>query len=674
MSALPIDQPAASATREVSAPYAKDDHVLLLPEHTYGMVPQVCYGKISRVELGRIGVSTKKLPNFGPTAVTVNTRVHKPVVVTKTEFSGAQTGLWLRKSVVTLSTEEHFHGQVVAYVNRPPKLVVRTRVGDLDMRPDEVSEIPGPLGLILFHANLSTPSWNIEEIYAAHDSILKRIKGSFPDTQPVNSRAAIFLDLTADPGNEPVSWINAITGVNRMCHPDHAIACLRWEDNMVEKPADIFIGPQWCADPEFAPRAARPAEAMAPPPRRVIHYQTKTRQESVSSGTATDQEEVKEEFEVESARSEDDHELEDHPDAYADAVDIDELLSDVASVNERMLADENELKQYANLSAVHETASVTRNKDLFYPTKEDMVMFRTTHHRRYHKLTIMHYMKVLMQDEDIPFLTYPAMMIDIVTGNFGLLGVTAADFRVITATARNEFQRVNRDGVRSYGSSAKHFDAEPVADLQDMARCFGNMSDYFQARGSPVTQKHFAAAQKFALSLTSDECNEADVVRAAVKWLDAANQKFMSCLGIDVEYGTVTHRVITASLKKTNPEFLRKLQVVINQRRSHPPASSKRKSEPTSEAKSANKKKPSASKPAKPHDRAVQDLVPKHNGKSVCLRNLSKIGCWSKVEGECVSDDRCHFVPEGTLPASLEKHLVAKGWGGISPKYPHLKP
>ena len=220
------------------------------------------------------------------------------------------------------------------------------------------------------------------------------------------------------------------------------------------------------------------------------------------------------------------------------------------------------------------------------------------------------------------------MMIDIVTGNFGLLGVIGSDFRVITSTARNEFQRVNRDGVRSCGASAKHFDTEPIADLQDMARCFGNMSDYYQARGSPITLKHFAAAQKFALSLTTDECNEADVVSAAVKWLDGVNQKFMSCLGIHVEYGTTTHRSIAATLKKTNPEFLRKLQVVINQRKSLVASSTKRKSESSSEGKHTNKKKVTTNKTTKRvSDRDVVDLLPKQNGKAVCLRHLSEIGC-----------------------------------------------
>ena len=86
MSAQPIALPDASTTPAVTLPYSKDDHVLLLPEHTYGMVPQVCYGKVSGVDLGRIMANTKKLPNYAPTAVPVNIRLHKPLVVTKTEY------------------------------------------------------------------------------------------------------------------------------------------------------------------------------------------------------------------------------------------------------------------------------------------------------------------------------------------------------------------------------------------------------------------------------------------------------------------------------------------------------------------------------------------------------------------------------------------------------------
>ena len=164
------------------------------------------------------------------------------------------------------------------------------------------------------------------------------------------------------------------------------------------------------------------------------------------------------------------------------------------------------------------------------------------------------------------------------------------------------------------------------------------------------------------------------MVAAAVKWLDGANQKFMSCLSIDVEYGTETHRVITSSLKKTNPDFLRKLQVVINQRKSHPASTSKRKSESTSDTKLVTKKKTAPKTNKRISDREVVDLLPKHDGKSICLRHLSEVGCWSKVEGKCVADDRCHFVLETKLPSSIEKHMVAKGWGGISPKFPHLKP
>ena len=447
---------------------------------------------------------------------------------------------------------------------------------------------------------------------------------------------------------------------------------MRWEDNIEDKPRDINIGLQWCADPSFNSRPVVP-ENYIEPPRRVIHYKTKNREESDSSDTIPDdEEEVKEEFEAESISSENDHELEVKDTDYIAGVDEEEL-SEVASVTERMLNKDNAIRAYANLEAAPEAASVTRNKDLFYPTKEDLTMFRTTHHKRYHKLTLMHYMKLMMQDEDIPFLTYPAMMIDVVTGNFGLLGISGADFRLVTNTARSEFQRTNRDSVRSYGSSAKHFDSEPIDDLQDMARCYGNMSDYYQSRGSPVAQRHFLAVQRFALSLTTDECNAPDVVSGAVKWIDGVNQKFMASLGVDVEFGTKTHATLTSSLKKTNPEFLRRLQTIINQRKATQSTSNKRKNEPSSETK--NKKKTNAPKTTKKvSDRGVVDLLPKQDGKAVCLRYLSEAGCWSKIEGKCVADDRCHYVPDTPLPSTIIKHMAAKGWGGISPKFPHLQP
>ena len=199
MSDLPDSLPAAP-----TALYAKDSYVLLLPEYTFGVVPRVCYAKVTRVELGRMVVTTKRLVSHAAVTITLNTRLHRPVVVTKAEYTGGQPGVWLRKSVITLTTEEIFHGQVVAYAHRPPKLVVRTRIGDLDMRPDEVSEIPGPLGLILFHARMLTSSTSIEQAYTIHDEIMKRIKGVFPDTQPVLTRAAIFQGLIADPGTDLV--------------------------------------------------------------------------------------------------------------------------------------------------------------------------------------------------------------------------------------------------------------------------------------------------------------------------------------------------------------------------------------------------------------------------------------------------------------------------------------
>ncbi len=106
--------------------YSKEDHVLLLPEHTNGMIPQVCYAKVTKVGLGQMTLATKKLPSLPATSVSVNTRIHQPAVVTATEVNGNRVGLWLRKGVMTITTDERLHGQVIEYVNRPGDVAIRT--------------------------------------------------------------------------------------------------------------------------------------------------------------------------------------------------------------------------------------------------------------------------------------------------------------------------------------------------------------------------------------------------------------------------------------------------------------------------------------------------------------------------------------------------------------------
>ena len=107
MSAQPTLAPSGdSLVAAAPGAYAKDDYVLLLPEYTFGMVSRVCYAKVTRVKIGRIIVTTKRLIHYAAVTVSVNTRLHKPAVVTKAEYTGGLTGTWLRKIVITLSNEE----------------------------------------------------------------------------------------------------------------------------------------------------------------------------------------------------------------------------------------------------------------------------------------------------------------------------------------------------------------------------------------------------------------------------------------------------------------------------------------------------------------------------------------------------------------------------------------
>ena len=69
-------------------------------------------------------------------------------------------------------------------------------------------------------------------------------------------------------------------------------------------------------------------------------------------------------------------------------------------------------------------------------------------------------------------------------------------------------------------------------------------------------------------------------------------------------------------------------------------------------------------------DPAPENL--QHNGKDVCLRFLSKSGCYSKYPTQYTTTKRIHYVPTSSLSPALEKYLERK-WGGISTEHPHLR-
>ena len=189
------------------------------------MLRQVVYGNVEAVNPGSISVKTRKTSSTKSTVFLVNTRRYKPSKVSSTEFNGLRTGTWLRKAVlVTTLPEEYLVGQVIDYTPKPANLRVRTKQGIEDYRVEEVMEIPGPLGILLFNANYSTET-RLEEVAVEVQLMVNRIQGcEDQDLIPTTDIREILADVCRLQSEQPVARINPLTGLANQCSPKHAVS------------------------------------------------------------------------------------------------------------------------------------------------------------------------------------------------------------------------------------------------------------------------------------------------------------------------------------------------------------------------------------------------------------------------------------------------------------------
>jgi hypothetical protein len=122
-----------------------------------------------------------------------------------------------------------------------------------------------------------------------------------------------------------------------------------------------------------------------------------------------------------------------------------------------------------------------------------------------------------------------------------------------------------------------------------------------------------------------------DAVAAHMGFIESVLANFARAVNYDARNGTDTHETVHLQLTKTNPELVKELAYLLEDRMRLLEATlGKRKGSDlsTGAATKKSKKAPSTSPkpnthPSKPHDSSVLHLMAKHEGKSICLRHLS---------------------------------------------------
>ena len=683
-----------------AAPFASGDFVLLHPWHLLDHYEGNVYAKVTKCEGNNLFVRTRAVLGSNPYPATAlrltlgpNVMPHK---VSSAEVKGLQTGKNMFKAVVFEYANEFLHGQVVDYTNRPAMVEVETKSGRIALSLSEVTELPPPLAFLFYAQAWKTEDWSRERMMDAHQSVLSRLRG-FDLSNPVENLLECAFEGVGPPPREPLYWMNIANGSRTLCRPEHAALFIRLSENWQSAPSNLsaLVGDEWCDDPVALVFEAERQEPMGPPPddhEAVVPEPARaTVTQSPISYVAPSKPKrpVKALFPESGAQRvapmdplpEDDVPFPTDEESQAD---WDEALSQTSEAVIRCLggqsaeaAPKQSLRSLLGLTdaSFHDTGR--KAKKIHYPTPLNNIMSRAFHSEECNRMDAQSLIESF-GGARYPWNVHPYMSIKLRNAQFGPTGVRGFMFRKVEERERRSWTLEHAEYLQDYGENCKVFDLPPLKTKQELVEAYSNLTYYWSQNGSTLAKTFGAHLQWFVSSLQTSDMPTPDAVAAHMEFIDSVLANFARAVNYDARNGTDTHETVHLQLTKTNPELVKELAYLLDDRMRLLEATlSKRKgSDPSTGAATKKiKKAPSASpKPkttAKPHDSSVLHLMAKHEGKSICLRHLSVSGCYSKDPLKCSSEHRIHHVPSEPLRAEVANHIQEK-WGGVSPKYPHL--
>ncbi|KAE9067773.1 hypothetical protein PF010_g27336 [Phytophthora fragariae] len=170
-----------------------------------------------------------------------------------------------------------------------------------------------------------------------------------------------------------------------------------------------------------------------------------------------------------------------------------------------------------------------------------------------------------------------------------------------------------------------------------------------------TTQAFITAAMGFAATITGMGMWNASAVDLITFWFDGVLDDYLRAIEEMVVSGVDNRDNIRQRLTKSDPDFFNTMHL-IHSEASAPAAKDQGRSD-----RSATKRSPAESK----QTRVLQDIIaalPSQNGKSVCLKFLTRAGCPSRSPKRCMFG-RAHFIPEKLEP--VVRQYINDNMGGI---------
>ena len=308
-------------------------------------------------------------------------------------------------------------------------------------------------------------------------------------------------------------------------------------------------------------------------------------------------------------------------------------------------------------------------------------MFKTMFQEKYHHVPVMDFLTMVSADTRVNFKSYPGVMVRIVDGRYGVANATGYHFRMVKKSLLDKWRRTTEWNMTDYGINAKLPKAIDLAytSFQDLAACYRNACVFYRHFASTRVIDFCERASSFINLLDARDTYNLAQVDIIAAFIGNVYQDFYASIYDDLLTGGYTHLEVHWAFNVDSIDLRLDLSAAtintdIGKRRRVDSSSDEDATVKKSKKKAKSKTKVK-DLPVSIPNKTLEDPAPENlqsNGKDVCLRFLSKSGCYSKDPSKCTSPKRIHHVPAESLSPAMEKYLERK-WGGISSDYPHLR-
>ncbi|GLD96200.1 hypothetical protein PINS_up004878 [Pythium insidiosum] len=303
------------------------------------------------------------------------------------------------------------------------------------------------------------------------------------------------------------------------------------------------------------------------------------------------------------------------------------------------------------------------------------------------------FLKSLLAHAAVEFAPHPAVLVRLYDFQFGVLGLSIMHLVQLDNTEKMAWVMATKEK----GTKVNMQNFSPAVDLPPLSTCLtlqlirkalSGLQVFCEAFGSRTTCKLVQNLQDTVQKMTELSLWDADDLKFLVYWIDSMLERYSTATLDDTRSGANTRLHVVNQVNTHEPELRRlndlvttkKMEWILRQRASWStsaprpvgvPANAARygPSRPAShahvhdEARRRPTPAPTTGSQVPPH---IRSLIPRHAGRSLCIRYLSLLGCRG-LEGnpaECIfPTSRCHLIPDAPLPGPLADYIVSEFQG-----------